>query len=391
MRTFSASYIFTNTGNPLKNGVVTTADDGTIISVKDNENELTDRHSVESHNGIIIPGFVNCHCHLELSHLKGAIPPESGLGEFLLQLQNIRKKDPDEILSAARSADREMYKAGIVLCADICNNPGTFSIKKNSPVKYFNFLETFAMNPAMAEASIASISKLAEESEQSGIPFSIVPHTVYSVSRRLFSLLKEKTAANRVTSIHFMETESEELFLTDHSGPLAEAFKKAGMLPAETDTPDNPVSAILNDVTPSGSLILVHNTFAGRETVRKINKRGNTFWCLCPNANLYIEGCIPPAEMLQEEGCNIVTGTDSLASNSRLSILSELITLQKYYPSLSLEKLIRWATLNGAKALGEDQRYGSIISGKKPGLLLLQNTDLRNLILTPETAVSRLI
>ncbi len=212
------------------------------------------------------------------------------------------------------------------------------------------------------------IISLSEDSEKSGLDFFIVPHTVYTVSLPLFRLIKEKTGENRVTSIHFMETEGEDSFVSDHSGPLKESFEKAGMLPRELQTPESIVSAILDEVTSSGTLILVHNTYADRETVRKIQKRKNTFWCLCPNANLYIENKIPPVDMLISEGCEIVTGTDSLASNGKLSILSELKTLQQYYPSLGLEELIRWATINGARALGEDQNYGKIEPGKKPGL-----------------------
>jgi imidazolonepropionase-like amidohydrolase len=138
-------------------------------------------------------------------------------------------------------------------------------------------------------------------------------------------------------------------------------------------------------------MYLVHNTFADKKTVNSVNKRGNTYWCLCPGSNLYIENKLPPVEMLKSEKCEIVTGTDSLASNTKLSILSEIKMLQENFPSVSLEELIRWATINGARALGQDKIYGSIESGKKPGLLLLQNADLKNIRLLPETEIIRLL
>lgn len=391
MRQFSSQYIFTNNGPPLKDGLITTADDGTIINVETTGSSSNKSQPVEFYNGIIIPGFVNCHCHLELSHLKGSIPKGTGLGGFLIRLRDIRDRNPQTILSTAESADKEMYNEGIELCADICNDSITFSIKKNSRVNYLNLLEVFAPDPYVAETSINKIDKLSEESERYGLPFSIVPHTAYTVSLPLFRLLKEKTIENRVTSIHFMETEDEEAFISTHSGQLFGEFEKAGMLPADLQTPVSCISAIMNEVTPSGSLILVHNTFVDRQTVKNINKRGNVFWCLCPNANLYIENRMPPADMLFEEGCDIVIGTDSLASNMSLSILSELKILQTSYPSTGMEDLIRWATLNGARALGEENKYGKIEPGKKPGLLLLENADIINLKLTPETSVSRLI
>ena len=391
MRRLSAHFIFTNNGPPLKKGIITAGDDGTIINVEDTGGALKESGSVEFYNGIIIPGFVNCHCHLELSHLKGAISKGRGLGDFLAELQKIRKSSPETIISAATMADRAMYDEGIVLCADICNNSLTFSIKKKSRISYLNLLEVFATDPGQAETRINEVEQLSKESERQGLPFSIVPHTVYAVSLPLFRLIKERTLENKVTSIHFMETEGEESFVSDHSGPLMEAFRKAGMISDKLLTPRSCVSAILEEVTPSGSLILVHNTFTDRETVTRVNQRGNVYWCLCPNANLYIENRVAPAALFTGEGCDIVTGTDSLASNGTLSILSELKTLHEYFPSISLEDLVRWATINGAKALGHDDIYGKIESGKKPGLILLDGVDLINLKLSPETVVTRLI
>jgi cytosine/adenosine deaminase-related metal-dependent hydrolase len=391
MKLISAQFILTNTGVPLKGGVIVTSDDGTIVNITNTNGSQAENQSIEFHDGIIIPGFVNCHCHLELSHLKSAVPPGTGLAEFLRQLQNVRDSDPDVILSSAISADNDLYNEGIAVCADICNNSITFSIKKSSRISYLNMLEVFGIDPGKAEKRMNEIVRLYRDSERSGLESCIVPHTVYTVSLPLFRLIKEKTLTNRVTSIHFMETDGENSFVADHSGPLKESIEKRGMLPAELLTPENITSAILDEVTPSGSLILVHNTYADRETVKKINRRKNTFWCLCPNANIYIENKIPPVEMLISEGCEIVIGTDSLASNRKLSILSELKILQHHYPTLKLEELIRWATINGAKALGKDKQFGKIEPGRKPGLLLLQNTDLVNLKLLPETTVTRLL
>jgi cytosine/adenosine deaminase-related metal-dependent hydrolase len=391
MKRFSSQFIFTNSDQPLRRGVITAKDDGTVISVDDKNGSLDESHSLVFHNGIIIPGFVNCHCHLELSHLKGAIAEKKGLGEFLIQLQHIRNNDPDIILSSAISAADDLYNDGTELCADICNTPATFSIKQKSRIRYLNLLEVFGTDPEIAAGRMDEIIRLSETAAKAGLNSFIVPHTPYTVSLPLFRQLKIKTADNKVTSIHFMETRGEDSFVADHSGPLKESFEKAGMLPRELKTPENITSAILDEITSSGTLILVHNTFADRETVKEILKRKNTFWCLCPNANLYIENKIPPVDMLVSEGCEIVIGTDSLASNHKLSILSELKILQNHFPSLSLEDLVRWATINGARALGEEQNYGKIEPGMKPGLLLLQDVDLINMKLLPESSITRLI
>src|SRR5512140_2172534 len=122
MKHFSAQYIFTNNGPPLKRGIITTDDTGMIISVEDTAGILPERHSLEFYNGIIVPGFVNCHCHLELSWLAGRIPQGTGLGGFLSAVTGIMSAGSDDAERAIESADRSMADEGVVLCADICNS-----------------------------------------------------------------------------------------------------------------------------------------------------------------------------------------------------------------------------------------------------------------------------
>jgi imidazolonepropionase-like amidohydrolase len=95
--------------------------------------------------------------------------------------------------------------------------------------------------------------------------------------------------------------------------------------------------------------------------------------------------------MLREKECKIVIGTDSLASNSKLSILSELITISEAFPSIETGELIRWATINGAEALGIESWAGTIEPGKRPGLLLIEGSDLSVPALTRKSKVKRLI
>jgi cytosine/adenosine deaminase-related metal-dependent hydrolase len=169
MRSFSAQYIFTNTGLPLKRSLVKTGDDGTIISVEDTCGDLKEKQSVEFFNGIIIPGFVNCHCHLELSHLRGLIPEKTGLPDFISQIRSRRETRQEDIVSSALTADSEMYHEGINLCADICNTPATFPVKKESPIQYINMLEVFGIDPDKAGHRMLEAAVLAEESGKYGL------------------------------------------------------------------------------------------------------------------------------------------------------------------------------------------------------------------------------
>ncbi|MFV0266097.1 MAG: amidohydrolase family protein, partial [Draconibacterium sp.] len=111
----------------------------------------------------------------------------------------------------------------------------------------------------------------------------------------------------------------------------------------------------------------------------------------CPGSNLFIENALPPVELFRKHRMNICLGTDSLASNTALSILKEMITLQQHFPDIQLEELISWACVNGAEALHISDTFGSFDAGKKPGVNLLTDVQLKNLQLTEHTKVKRLL
>ena len=391
MKRFSAQYIFTNSGQPLKRGIVTTDDEGVILSVEDTGGLHSEQHSVEFHNGIIIPGFVNCHCHLELSHMKGTSERGTGLSNFIFRVRSKRDSGAEDLINHCEKADNEMFTGGIVLCADISNTSTSLEIKRRSPIRYINLLEVFGIDPSKAQKRIDEIKQVAAACSNNNLPYYIVPHALYSTSLPLLRLIKELGIHNKVTSVHFMESESEKEFLNSFSGPLADSYRKSGLMPAFPETVASHSEAVINEITTSGNLILVHNTYADSETIERVSQRANTYCCLCPGSNLFIENKLPPVNMLKESGCDIVMGTDSLASGDNLSILGELKILQEAFPLLALEELIMWATFNGARALSETGNFGSIEPGKKPGLLLLRDTDLINRKLLPQSTVTRLI
>ncbi len=139
MKYFKAEVIFPVTSKPVYNGFVLTDDDGTIIKVADEE-IMDAPHDLTPVllKGMLLPGFINAHCHLELSYLKGLIPPGDGLASFISALVAIRKNvKQHEILKAIKDAEQELYDNGIVAIADICNDDYTFSIKAGS--KLFSF------------------------------------------------------------------------------------------------------------------------------------------------------------------------------------------------------------------------------------------------------------
>jgi cytosine/adenosine deaminase-related metal-dependent hydrolase len=126
--------------------------------------------------------------------------------------------------------------------------------------------------------------------------------------------------------------------------------------------------------------LFVHNTLTQPEDVVAAHEWNNqTYWVSCPNANLYIENRLPNYQMFLDLNARVCLGTDSLTSNWQLSILEEIKTIVRYQSFIPLEELIRWATLNGAEALGIADRFGSIVEGKTPGLNLISVNDQGNL------------
>ena len=117
------------------------------------------------------------------------------------------------------------------------------------------------------------------------------------------------------------------------------------------------------------NLLLVHNTFTKNEDIIWANKLYNElYWCLCPNANLYIENSLPQLNNFIADNCRMIIGTDSLASNTSLSITSEINALLANFNWIKIADTLKWATYNGAEALGIEDKFGGFIKGKNAGL-----------------------
>lgn len=351
-----------------------TDEKGTVVSI---EKDLEGVY----HPGIISPGFINGHCHTELSHLKGVIPEKTGLTAFVQLVMQHRNVDPEEVRDSIQTAVSTMWQEGIVAVGDICNTIDTASIKKNSPLQWINFIEVSGFVDATAPARFEQAVQVAQSFEQAYI----VPHAAYSVSRSLFELIG---AHNRnIISIHNQETPEEDLFMHSKAGSFLELYKNLGVrIDGFVPSAQTSLQTWLSYFNTQ-KIISVHNTFTNEEDVR-FAQNHPIWYCLCINANLYIEDALPPIEMLRKNGCKIVLGTDSLASNQRLSILEEMKTIHKHFPQIPVTEILGWATRNGAEALGLKD-IGLLEPGFTSGVVRLE--ELNNGHLCDNTIVTRLI
>jgi aminodeoxyfutalosine deaminase len=333
--------------------------------------------NVQIFDGILSPGFINCHCHLELSHLKGKILRDTGLVNFVSQVMQRRNVDISDVLEKISIAEAEMMSNGIVAVGDICNTTQTLLQKNKGNLRYYNFVEATGFIESNASARFDQFKVIADQLSSCG-KTSVVPHAPYSVSKRLLSIIAEE-ANGKTLSLHNQETEAETHFFATATGDFINLYQQLGVDISHFEAPNSSsLNYTLNELSFNGNLILVHNVTTSRADIlaakEKASEAGlNIYWCFCPNANLYISNTLPDIQMFIEENVQIVLGTDSLASNDQLNLLSEIQTIHDNFPSTSLEHMLQWATSNGAKALQFDTELGSFEKGKTPGIMLIEN------------------
>jgi cytosine/adenosine deaminase-related metal-dependent hydrolase len=277
------------------------------------------------------------------------------------------------------AAEKAMWESGIAAVGDICNGTTSLSQKRNSPLYYHSFVECMGFVPAFAQSRYDFSKSILDQFREAGLPCSIVPHAPYSVSADLFALLAA-TPDNTPVSIHNQESAAENSLYKDKTGDFLNFYRHFGM-DASTFQPTgtNSLPAWLKQFKQP--IILVHNTFTQETDIQFAKEHAlQAYWCLCPQANLYIENRLPDIQLLRSQGCTITLGTDSLASNNQLSIWEEIQTIRKHFPAIPLEEVLQWATFNGAQALGITDLYGSFQKGTRPGVVLIDHMENKRII-----------
>lgn len=351
--------------------------DGSIVAI--HEQQIP--HATH-YDGVLAPGFVNVHCHLELSHMKGVVPERTGLIPFLKSIPAYRNTFTEEQKREARhSAFAAMLNNGVVAVGDIANTADALDLRATDRAHFHSFVEALGFTRQNADRAFEYANKVyvtyaAQQPASMQLRQSITPHAPYSVSDTLFCLI-DKHLPGAPISIHNQESEDENQFYTTGEGMVCELLQLMGIdYSGFTPTGMPSLESYTQWLSKEHPFIFVHNTSSTKRDVQYAHTYAQyVHWCLCPNANLYIEGRLPDIDMLISEGAHICIGTDSLASNHQLCILSELHTIKQAFPHISWETLLNWGTLNGAAALQMDNLVGSLTPGTKPGILQLTGID----------------
>ncbi len=390
MRKLKADYILSPEKGLIKDAVLITEDNGKIIQLlSKNDSDYNDENAA-FYSGILCPGFINCHAHLELSAFKNQIAEKQGLTHFIKEI--IKKRNAfssEEKEEAIYLADKEMYANGIVAVADICNTADSFATKLKSKIHYHNCIEVFGSEEKEEKIMQKNARSLAKTASLLGLPFSIVPHASYSVSDYLWRYLS--SLHQEFSTIHYQEMQEETALYFHRGGNLFDRIQKVKQ--QKTSFAKTPLEDFYHYFPENSNLLLVHNIFAKEADIALSieDKKRNYFWCFCPKANSYIQDSLPNIPIFRKHKLNIVLGTDSLASNDSLSIVEEIKLLQSHFPDIETAELLQWATLNGAKALGIADKYGSFEKNKEPGILLIQNNKNQNQdLLKKESKIQRI-
>lgn len=370
-RKFSAGSIFD--GRTFLTDTVLITDEKGIVEDLVKSNDAGE--DIQHFNGMLVPGFINAHCHLELSHLKDKIPEGCGFIPFLKQVIGLRNVEKEIVSNAIENAEAEMLEGGIVAVGDICNTTDTIFQKSKGRLYYHSFIEIFGFNDQYARYATAKVLADQYALSSAGKGISITPHAPYSVGNELFRTI---TADEQLVSLHNQEDEAENIFFLHGNGPLPDLFKSlkidiAGFTVPQTSS----LQAVWKHFHNGQHVLLVHNVATTSDDIIYILEQKNApqiYWCLCPNANLYITGKLPDVHLLKKHG-KMILGTDSLASNHQLSVLEEMKTLQRHFKNIPLQLLLGWGTINGAEALKIEDRYGSFENGKQPGVVLIEGID----------------
>ena len=376
MKRFAAKYVYPLTSRePLLNAFVEVEGDGTILRIGQCE------EGEELMDGAIVPGFVNAHCHVELSYMKGLFRKGTGMAGFIDQINALRDTfSLDDKVAFLREAIDDLWAQGVVAMADISNCDDSFAVKACHPMYTRSFLEVFGAHPAHCEDVMRSVRALQEKARALGLDAAPTPHSCYTMSPELVTASSLAGLESGFLSFHSEESDEEEEMMKYGRGPMWDN-RKANGIPTPPVTGTTSLEYFLNRLLAGGlripvpgHVLLVHEcclTAQGAALAKKV--LAEPFLAVCPLSNLFIHKMLPPIPLMRESGIPICVGTDSLSSNDALCMVDELYCLQEAFPEVSLGELLEWACLNGARFLGKEDKLGTLEPGKKPGLVFISS------------------
>jgi cytosine/adenosine deaminase-related metal-dependent hydrolase len=326
-------------------------------------------------NAAILPGLVNAHTHLELSWMRGQVPPAASMPAWASRLMALRAGGAAPSAApepAIGGAVREARAAGTSLVGDVTNTLAAYDVLAASELGGAVFRELIgfsAPNPqALVEAAQAQLDALTPAPR---LRTSIVPHASYSVSAALFRAISA-AAGDRPISVHLAESADEMQFLREGTGAWRALLQQLGAWVEDWRPPQcGPVEYMERMGLLTSRLLAVHGTQLQDDELRRLAGAGATV-VACPRSNRWTGAGTPPIDRFYASGVRVAVGTDSLASVEDLNLFRELAEVRRLAPGVPAARVLESATLQGAAALGLDAEFGTIEPGKRAELIAVR-------------------
>lgn len=320
----------------------------------------------------IVPGLVNAHAHLELSWLRGQVPPGGSMPAWASRLISLRRNADSESTGPIVQAIREMRASGTSLVGDVTNTLAAWDALADSDLSAFVFRELLGFNAEDPERLVrAARTELDALTPLAWIRSAVVPHAPYSVSPALLRALAA-AAGDGPFSVHLGESAEEIEFLRLGTGPWRLILEELGVW-TETWQPPGcwPVEYLERFGLVNDRLLAVHCVQLSDAELSRLAGAGATV-VTCPRSNRWTGAGTPPLERFYDSGVRVAIGTDSLASVEDLNMFGELAVVRSLAPEVPASRILRSATLDGAEALGFGGELGSIEPGKRAELIAVR-------------------
>jgi cytosine/adenosine deaminase-related metal-dependent hydrolase len=375
-----ARWILPIADRPLLNGwlalergrIAATGRAGAALPFKD------DAPLIDLGNYALLPALVNTHTHLELSWLRGRIPPRDSFTTWIRELMTVRRTalpDDDVILRAIGPAIDELRSSGTGVVGDVSNTLVTVEPLRRSVLDGVVFHEVVKFQADAADATLeAGLIAVERQGAAERFPVSLVPHAPYSVSPQLFQGIR---AARRRTpflpaSVHVAESPEEVELLATGGGPWRTTLESIGAWDPAWRAPGcSPIEYLDRMRVLDSSWLAVHGVQCTDDDLARLAQRGCTL-VACPRSNAWVGVGDPPLDRFYRSGVPVAFGTDSLASNADLNLFAELAAARRLAPAISAATLLSSATVVGARALGFEATAGTLEPGRRADVLAIE-------------------
>jgi len=366
MEILTTTWVVPGDGSPLREGLVA-VEAGRVAWVGERGDPGCPRGERRDLGpGVLVPGLVNAHCHLELSHLGGELPTAGGFVPWVESVVALRGRLPaEEIRSRTREAIRFLEERGTVAVGDVSNSLAHLDLLAASELRGVVFFELLAWDPERAEATLrGALERLATLPVRvPGWDVRLAAHAPHSVSAELLRDLAERGPG----AIHLAESREEVRFLASGDGPWATFLEHRGLGHVSFEAPGVSPTRYLDALGFLGpGLVAAHAVHVDRSDCDLLARSG-VFVVLCPRSNRTLGVGSPDVASLLAAGVRLALGTDSLASVESLDVLEDAALLVRSSPHLDPASILRMATAGGAAALGLSD-LGTIAPGKRAAL-----------------------